>query len=293
MLTGDEPVGGGQVAVDGLSVKTQLAAVRRHLGYCPQTAGLVDALTGRETLALYARLRGVREPQIGGQIAALARLLHFAGDVDKRVAAYSGGTRRKLSAAVALVGGQRLVFLDEPTTGVDPVARRCLWAALAAAMARGRSLLLTSHSMEECEALCSRLVVMVNGRLCCLGSPMHLKSKFGDGFTLLVKVAQPGLALARQRLERQTSTDSARLAAAGLEERVAVVRRAVDQRFPAARLKAAHHGLLHFHLADAGLAWSAVFGEMERAKQTLDIEVSLLLILIMICFHHYFPGLFI
>lgn len=94
---------------------------------------------------------------------------------------YSGGNKRKLSTAVALMGYGRVVFLDEPTTGVDPAAKRQVWRAVRRATAAGRSVVLTSHSMEECEALCSRLTVMVNGQFKCLGTPQHLKNKFSQG----------------------------------------------------------------------------------------------------------------
>ncbi|CDQ99292.1 unnamed protein product, partial [Oncorhynchus mykiss] len=100
----------------------------------------------------------------------------------------SGGNKRKLSAAVALIGGPPVIFLDEPSTGMDPVARRLLWDAVTRTRESGKAIIITSHSMEECEALCTRLAVMVNGQFKCLGSPQHLKSKFGSGYTLLAKV---------------------------------------------------------------------------------------------------------
>ena len=88
------------------------------------------------------------------------------------------------------MGNPSISFLDEPTTGVDPVARRCLWDAIGKKLAQGCSLVLTSHSMEECEALCNRLIIMVNGQICCIGSPLQLKAKFGNGYTVLIRVSQ-------------------------------------------------------------------------------------------------------
>jgi ABC-type multidrug transport system ATPase subunit len=98
---------------------------------------------------------------------------------------YSGGNKRKLSVGVALIGNPPVVFLDEPSTGMDPAARRSMWNLISETMA-GRSVMLTTHSMEECEALCSRIGIMVNGGLVCLGSSQHLKSRFGRGFVLQV-----------------------------------------------------------------------------------------------------------
>ena len=89
----------------------------------------------------------------------------------------SGGNKRKLSTAIALVGNPPIVLLDEPTTGMDPTTRRYLWDVLTGIVQEGRSIVLTSHSMEECEALCTRLAIMVNGSFKCLGNIQHLKNK--------------------------------------------------------------------------------------------------------------------
>jgi ABC-type multidrug transport system ATPase subunit len=124
---------------------------------------------------------------------------------DRPSATYSGGNQRKLSAAMALIGEPPVALLDEPTSGVDPIARRQLWQALAACQKAGQSIVLTSHryasrkytnfvllimiiSMDECEALCSRLAIMVGGRMVCVGPIGHLKQKYGQGYTLMVKV---------------------------------------------------------------------------------------------------------
>jgi ABC-type multidrug transport system ATPase subunit len=97
---------------------------------------------------------------------------------DKPCGTYSGGNKRKLSLAVALVGRPSVVFLDEPSTGMDPVARRQMWEVIEA-VKRTSSVVLTTHSMEECEALCNRIGIMVGGKFRCLGSAQHLKNKVG------------------------------------------------------------------------------------------------------------------
>merc|ERR1740138_1275221 len=99
----------------------------------------------------------------------------------------SGGNKRKLSTAMALIGEPTVVLLDEPSTGVDVGARRFLWDVIGEIRQRGTALVLTSHSMEECEVLCTRLTIMVNGQFRCLGTPTELKSKYGGGYTLMVK----------------------------------------------------------------------------------------------------------
>jgi ATP-binding cassette, subfamily A (ABC1), member 3 len=106
-----------------------------------------------------------------------------------RTIIFSGGNKRRLSLGMALVGMPDVLLLDEPTSGVDPKARRVIWDILAKVREFGSSLILTSHSMEECEALCTNLAIMVYGQFKCLGSPQHIKSKYGAGYTLLVRLA--------------------------------------------------------------------------------------------------------
>ena len=112
--------------------------------------------------------------------------------IDRASGSYSGGNKRKLNVAMSLVAEPPIIFLDEPSTGVDPVARRNLWKIIQRIQAAGQSVILTSHSMEECEALCDRLAIMVNGQFQCFGSVPHLKNKFALGFTILAKLTVTG-----------------------------------------------------------------------------------------------------
>eukprot|EP00050_Salpingoeca_kvevrii_P001372 m.168672 g.168672 ORF g.168672 m.168672 type:complete len:270 (-) comp10356_c0_seq5:318-1127(-) len=161
MLTGDEIMSKGTAYMDGFDIRTDMKRVRQRMGYCPQFDALIELMTGREILTMFARLRGVREAVIPDTVDDLIEALMLDKHADKQCGTYSGGNKRKLSTAVALVGDPPIIFLDEPTTGMDPGARRFLWNALLEAMQGGRSIVLTSHSMEECEALCSRLSIMV------------------------------------------------------------------------------------------------------------------------------------
>ncbi|CAM9893019.1 unnamed protein product, partial [Hapterophycus canaliculatus] len=99
----------------------------------------------------------------------------------------SGGNKRKLSLAVALIGGPPVLLLDEPSSGMDPGARRSMWEVISS-LSASRSVILTTHSMEECEAVCGRLGIMVGGRLRCIGTPQHLKGRFGGGYSVEVRV---------------------------------------------------------------------------------------------------------
>jgi len=115
---------------------------------------------------------------MGPYVEKLITFLGLAAYAKHPCGTYSGGNKRKLSLGMALIGNPRIVFLDEPSTGMDPQARRDMWNLISQTMS-GRSVILTTHSMEECEALCERIGIMVAGQFRCIGSSQHLKSKFG------------------------------------------------------------------------------------------------------------------
>lgn len=188
MLTGDEKITSGEAWVRGISLKADMNNVNKIIGYCPQFDALIGEMTGRETLEMFCRLRGVPKRNIHSTSINLAMDLNFIKHIDKQVKQFSGGNKRKLSTAVALIGNPVVVYLDEPTTGMDPGAKRQLWNMVCKIRKTGKSIVLTSHSMDECEALCTRLAIMVNGEFKCIGSVQHLKNKFSKGFTLTIKL---------------------------------------------------------------------------------------------------------
>jgi len=153
-------------------------------------------MTGREHIELYASIKGVPPSKIPVVVASKLREVGLSDeDSNKLSAKYSGGMKRRLSLACATVGQPQLMFLDECSTGVDPVARREIWQMISNMVsnqdlaAEDRpSVILTTHSMEECEALCPRIGIMAAGRLKCIGSAQHLKSKFGQGFQVEMKI---------------------------------------------------------------------------------------------------------
>ena len=192
MLTGDETPSRGQAEILG----SQLTGSRRRflsqVGYCPQFDSIIPQLTGRELLGLMARVRGVELGQVNREVERWTAFLGIQEYIDRESGSYSGGNKRKLNVAMAMVGEPPIIFLDEPSTGVDPVARRNLWKIIEKIQSAGQSVILTSHSMEECEALCDRLAIMVNGQFKCFGSVSHLKNKFAQGFTIITKLRVSG-----------------------------------------------------------------------------------------------------
>ncbi|XP_008296944.1 retinal-specific ATP-binding cassette transporter-like [Stegastes partitus] len=196
MLTGDIDVTSGEASVAGHSILTDILDVHQNMGYCPQFDAIDELLTGREHLHLYARLRGVPESEISRVAEWAIQKLGLSEYAGRSAGTYSGGNKRKLSTAIAMIGCPALVLLDEPTTGMDPLSRRFLWNSIMSVIQDRRAVVLTSHSMEECEALCTRLAIMVNGSFKCLGTIQHLKYKFGDGYvvTMKIRAAKPGCA---------------------------------------------------------------------------------------------------
>uniref|UniRef100_UPI00398EE067 phospholipid-transporting ATPase ABCA3 isoform X2 n=1 Tax=Pristiophorus japonicus TaxID=55135 RepID=UPI00398EE067 len=247
MLTGDEKVSSGDAYIDGYSIVKERRKVQQKIGYCPQFDALLDHMTGRETLFMYARLRGIPEGRINQCVQDVMRSLLLEPYAQKVVRTYSGGNKRKLSTAVAMIGNPAVIFLDEPSTGMDPVSRRLLWDAVTSTLQNGRSVVITSHSMEECEALCTRLAVMVNGQFNCLGSPQHLKNKFGSGYTLLVKIQ-------------------------GDEPDLKPFKNFIEMTFEGSVLKDEHYGMVHYHLTSELVTWAQIFGTLESVKTKYNIK---------------------
>ncbi|KAL3242105.1 hypothetical protein MRX96_021472 [Rhipicephalus microplus] len=184
MLTGDTEITSGDAYLNGHSVSRELNKAQQYIGYCPQFDALYDELTAKEHLRLYSRFRGIPVKDENKVIEWTLQKLGLTSYADRVVGTYSGGNKRKLSTAIALLGGPPVIYLDEPTTGMDPYTRRFLWDLIQDLVRGGRSVILTSHSMEECEALCTRLAIMVNGHFKCLGSIQHLKNRFGEGYCI-------------------------------------------------------------------------------------------------------------
>ncbi|KAM9743027.1 ATP-binding cassette sub-family A member 2 [Menidia menidia] len=246
MLTGDECTSGGEAFINGNSILKDLLRIQQSIGYCPQFDALFDDLTAKEHLELYTCLRGIPWKDQGKVVQWALEKLELSKYAEKPVGTFSGGNKRKLSTAIALIGYPSLIFLDEPTTGMDPKARRFLWNLILDIIKTGRSVVLTSHSMEECEALCTRLGIMVNGRFKCLGSIQHLKNRFGDGYMITVR----------------TKSSS----------NVKEVVRFFKRTFPEAVLKERHHTKVQYQLKSEWTCLAQVFSRMEQVVEVLGIE---------------------
>ncbi|VVC36007.1 ABC transporter-like,P-loop containing nucleoside triphosphate hydrolase,AAA+ ATPase domain,ABC [Cinara cedri] len=217
------------------------------IGYCPQFNAINDKLTARETLYLMAILRGVSPLSSKNHVDKWIKLLGLEEYKDRPCGKYSEGNKRKLSIAIALIGNPPIVFLDEPTSGVDPVARRNLWQLLAASQRGGQTIVLTSHSMDECEALCNRLTIMVDGVMKCIGNIQYLKNRYAQGFTVMVKLRNSGIT------------------------KIADLKTNIEFPFaPYIILKDEHKGLLHYHITNQHIQLSNIFCHMKAIKDNYN-----------------------
>jgi ATP-binding cassette subfamily A (ABC1) protein 3 len=187
ILTGEIAPSMGKTYVNGFDLHKNMMKARRSLAFCPQFDYLVDFLTVRDTLLLFCGLRGLKRNTIKGVVKSMMEIFKLEEFEHKLVQKLSGGNKRKVSSAISFIGRPKVVFLDEPTSGMDPAARRYLWTVIKKARDSGMTIVLTTHSMDECEALSTKLGIMVNGQFTCFGSVQHLKDKYGKGYTLILK----------------------------------------------------------------------------------------------------------
>ena len=190
MLIGDQNITCGDAWVRGLSMSHEMHKVYKHTGYCPQFDALLEDLTGRETMVMFLLIKGFFLRDVYFLSEYWAFKLNFYEHLDKPVSKLSLGNKRKLSVALAFIGNPSVIFLDEPSSGMDPSAKRKVWNLIIESRNAGKSVMLSTHNMDECEALCTRLAVMINGQFHCLGSIQQLKDKFSKGFFLVIKVSQ-------------------------------------------------------------------------------------------------------
>ncbi|PAA60173.1 hypothetical protein BOX15_Mlig015170g1 [Macrostomum lignano] len=186
VLVGERSASQGRCLVDGSSGRE--AARLGKIGYCPQYSPLLPTITVLEHLQFYARVRGLPSESISQQSKALAEAMGLAKYLHLSASGLSGGNRRRLCLAIALLGNPSVLVIDEASTGVDPENKRSIWKAVRAAAGSCRAVVLTTHSMEEAEALCSQVGIMHGGRLLALGSNQELKDRYGKNYTLDVQM---------------------------------------------------------------------------------------------------------
>ncbi|EAT33049.1 AAEL014699-PA, partial [Aedes aegypti] len=239
MITRNLPITDGTIYLNERDVRQSgEREYRSQFGYCPQGDALLDFMTPHELIRYCAMVKNLQH--IDDLINLWLTDLDILPFAHSRINECSGGTKRKVNTILAMLGNPSIVFLDEPTTGVDPKSRHFVWSRIKALQRADQTIILTSHSMDECEELCNRLSIMVDGRLRCIGFIQRLKEKYGKGFNLLLKLND------------------------GQTERGCELVAEVRQRF-GCDLKEEHDGMLKF-LVPEQVPLSQLFGQMNALK---------------------------
>jgi len=185
MMTGSIAPTSGEIFVLDKNITTQFELIKSNIGFCPQFDALVGYMNSYETLTMFGRIKGIPESDLPPLVESLVECIGLKPHAHKMCMQYSGGNRRKLSVAIALMGNPELIFLDEPSAGMDPKSLTdvysCVW--MWTRFGKNRSIILTTHSMEEADSLSDRIGILVNGKLAVLGTSQELKSSFGMNYT--------------------------------------------------------------------------------------------------------------
>jgi ABC-2 type transport system ATP-binding protein len=235
---------GGRAEVAGFDVVTQQAEVRRRIGVALQEAALDLLMTGRELMELQATLHGIDPSHVRSRAADLIERVGLADAQDRRVGTYSGGMRRRLDLAMALIHEPEVLFLDEPTTGLDPVSRLTLWDEIRRLKNQGTTVFLTTQYLEEADQLADRVGIISAGEIVAEGTPAVLKAEIGRP-RLEISLAQQGdarragemLADLGEIVPCHADHDLAIKLASGAEQIAGVVRRLDDAGFHVASLE--------------------------------------------------------
>ncbi|XP_040186089.1 ABC-type organic anion transporter ABCA8-like [Rana temporaria] len=247
ILAGEMKPTAGQVVLgnEGDPHRTEDSAA---LGFCPQHNPLWPNLTVKEHLEIYAAVKGMNKEDANRAIKRVSEALEMKDHLDKPTKKLSAGVSRKVCFAISMLGNPTIVLLDEPSTGLDPKGQQRLWRAIRAAFKnRERGAILTTHYMEEAEAVCDRVAIMVSGKLRCIGSIQHLKSKFGKGYLLEIKLKDT--------------------------QQADVIHQEVLRLFPQAARQDRFSSLLVYKIPmDNVQSLSQAFLHLENAKQTYNME---------------------
>jgi ABC-type multidrug transport system ATPase subunit len=189
ILSGTLKPTSGSAFLAGEDLLQSTKAIHKYVGVCPQFDIVWTELSVSDHLSFQARQRGIPSERISAEVQQAAVAVGLDGDGFHTLAGQlSGGMRRRLSIAMSIVGNPPIVFMDEPTTGLDPDNRQHVWKIIQKLKSPNRLILMTTHSMEEAEALCSRIGIVAKGQLKCVGTAQHLKLKYGKGYVLTVNL---------------------------------------------------------------------------------------------------------
>jgi ABC-2 type transport system ATP-binding protein len=182
----------GTARIEGLDVARDPVAVKRRIGVVPQVNNLDRSLTARENLLFHAEYFGIGKQQREEHASRLLERFELTDRANEKITGYSGGMVQRMKIARALMHDPAILFLDEPTTGLDPQARRAMWDLLAELNAKGQTIFLTTHYMEEADQLCRRIAIIDHGKLLALDSPATLKRNVPGGYLIELQLRGDG-----------------------------------------------------------------------------------------------------
>uniref|UniRef100_A0A914DTF3 ABC transporter domain-containing protein n=1 Tax=Acrobeloides nanus TaxID=290746 RepID=A0A914DTF3_9BILA len=246
MLTKRLGIGSGDALIHGMSINDSKLPRYRLLGYCPQFDALNLKLTAREQLAFYCRIRGICEKDIDKVVDWAVQHMQLKPYANEVSGSYSGGNKRKLSAAISVCADPPVVLLDEPSSGMDPSSQQFMWDLILNLRRSNRTVIITSHSMEECEALCTKTAIMVNGQFECIGSIQHLKQKYGIGYTFTLKLS----------------------AISDVEQ----AKNFIEENIPNAELQSIHCSSIFYQIKDPKFKLSHAFQTVAMLKKLVSVE---------------------
>ena len=179
ILCGLNSATSGKVFVNGLELQKNLSTIKKQIGVCPQEPSVFPYLSGRQNIEFLGDLHTVPKQTLKARTQELLEKIGLMHDADRQVKTYSGGMLRRINVAMALINDPEIVFLDEPTVAMDPQARHGVWDFIRDLKARHKTVILTTHYIEEAEALCDRVGIIDHGKLIAEGTPAQLKSQYG------------------------------------------------------------------------------------------------------------------
>ena len=180
----------GKIYINGRDMSNNFSELSSIFGYCPQFDAIFEYMTVYENLEFYGKIKGIKKEYLDKVVNAMIEEMSLSEFSSKIAGRLSGGNKRKLSVAISFLCSPPIVLLDEPSTGMDPEARRFMWSVIHKISTKGKkaSVIMTTHSMDEAETLCQRMAIMVNGEFVCLGKAGEIKEKYGYGYELEVSI---------------------------------------------------------------------------------------------------------
>ncbi|WP_245194538.1 ATP-binding cassette domain-containing protein [Kitasatospora phosalacinea] len=193
---------GGEALIAGADLLADPAGVRRRIGYVAQGGGTADAVTGREELVMQARMYGSRKAEAQRQAEDALEAFDLTEFADRPCSTYSGGQRRRVDIALGVIHSPKVLFLDEPTVGLDPASRGQVWAEIERLRTEGMTVVVTTHYLDEADALCDRVAIVDHGQIVVEGTPEELKREI-SGDVVLLGLAADGAGPAADALREQ------------------------------------------------------------------------------------------